>query len=89
MELLLVLGCIFGNETSCSTSAQAYGRYSGIDKQFEEYGKKHQEISYMLAVAGAIKEKRVALPLVYNLYTTLDNDNNTARGMLTFRKDFQ
>lgn len=89
LALLLALGCVFGNEVSCSTSAQAFGRFSGIEKQFDEYGKKHPEISFSLAIAGAIKEKRVALPLIYNLYTTIDNDNNTARGMLTFRKDFK
>lgn len=89
MELILFLGCVFGNETGCSTSAQAYGRYSGLDQKFQEYGEKHKEVSYALAVAGAAKEKKVALPLVYNLYTTVDSDHNTTRGMLTFRKDFQ
>lgn len=89
LGLFLILGCVFGNEVSCSTSAQAFGRYSRIEKNLQEYGNKHKEVSYLLAVGGAIKEKRVALPLVYNLYTTVDSDNNTARGMLTFRKEFQ
>lgn len=89
MELILILGCFFGNEVGCSTTAQAYGRYSGIDQKFQEYGEKHKEVSYLLAVGGALKEKRVALPLFYNLYTTIDTDNNTTRGILTFRKEFR
>lgn len=84
MELLLALGCVFGNSNGCLTGAQAYGRYTGIEKNLQDYGEKHPEVSYSLAVAGAAKEQKLALPIAYGFYTTIQQEQY----MLSFKREF-
>lgn len=84
LELLLVAGCAFGNSEGCTTSAQAYGRYSGIEQKLQEYGDKHQGLSYALAIAGAAKEQRVAFPIVYNFYASADRE----KYMILYKREY-
>jgi hypothetical protein len=87
LEPLLLSLCLFSNSIACEKTAQAYSRYSGIEKVVEKVGTDYPVLSYAASIAGAIKEQRAVVPLIYsNLFLSYEvNRNDESKNQLLFR----
>lgn len=88
VEFLLSIGCAFGNTASCEKGLQAYGEYSGIRKQAEEYGKKYPTLANTVAVVGFMKERKVFYKIQGNWYHDLQIEDSNFKNTLIYRMDF-
>lgn len=88
VEMLLSLGCIFGNATSCEKALQAYGEYSGIRVKAEEYGKKYPKLATVVGTVGFFKDRKVFYKIHGNWYHDLQFEDVSMKNTLIYRIDF-
>ena len=88
VEFLLTVGCVLGNGQSCEKGLQAYGEYSGLRKQAEEYSKKYPTLATAVGLVGFIKERKVFYKLYDNWYHDLQIEDVSFKNTLIYRYDF-
>lgn len=77
IESLLLVACLYGNQNSCLTSAQAYYSYSGFEQQWREYerglGPAYRVGSTVAVTAyGLFYQERLTMPTIFDFGADLD-----------------
>lgn len=88
MEIILVLGCLFGNVNSCTTGGTAYFQYTGINKMVDEYGKKNLTLSYIVTIVAVANEQRIVAPLIRHKLHAVDLELKPDLALLTYKTGF-
>lgn len=86
LEFLLITSCYFSNLQACTTSAQAYYQFSGIDKMVNEFGAKNLSLTYIVTAAGVFKEQKVIIPFINSSNNSIDLQITPKLGLLVYKR---
>lgn len=85
LEALLITACLYGTQDSCISSGQAYYKYSGLEKQVENFSNGVKEEnpllynvgSYSLIFYMAKTKKQLTIPMgkFYTQYSLTDTSS--------------
>lgn len=88
IEPLLITACIFGNGLGCEKTAQAYYKYSGIDKNVRKIEQKYVQYSAAIAVVGLIRQRKISTPIYKNAVIGVKHYEESNRTELSFSYTF-
>lgn len=91
IESLLLAACLYGTQTSCLTSAQAYYKWSGLETEWNniegELGPPYRIGSTVAITAyGLFYKEYMRLPTIYNFNLEMDLHNKAT--MLLYTRGF-
>ena len=72
LESMLLIGCIFGNDKSCLTSAQAYYQVTEWPRHVQKYVEERQSLSQTILLMGVIHNKKATAGLTENIAASVD-----------------
>lgn len=95
LEILILLGCTFGNTSGCSESMNLYYQYKGLDKNVEKVVDNASEKLYntnkilftTAVVLSQIKDRKISVPVAKNTAITFQSKENND-GLVVFTRNF-
>ena len=93
LESILITGCLYGTQTSCQKTGEAYYKYSGYERMISDYSQKINDkapssVKFLAGAGYMVYTKTYRLDLFNKDFWKLYYENKNQNNAIVIRKEF-